>query len=402
MALGAALSEQVRRLLLHDPGVRIGTDPEELHQLRVATRRLRAFLRAGRPLLDSGWSEPLRDEIGWLGRALGPARDLDVLIGGLTADAAKLDGEHDVARGLLNALAKERENARGLVVDALSSDRYLLLLERLEAAGAPELSGRETTLREVWRAEWRRTRKTFARLDRSSPDPALHAARIRAKRARYAAELAAHELGKHASGFVRAAKDLQDVLGEHQDAVVAEARIEAWLSERGDDAGAAGLLEREQQRKRDTSAAWPAAWKALRRAAKPSHDRRPGGRGRPCPGRRDGDRGARRPPLGLRRLDVPKGKCEPGETDEACAVREVAEETGLVCALEEELPSTSYTDSRGRPKRVRYWRLRVVGGTLAFDHEVDGGRWLSPGDAEALLTYARDLDVLRAVRASSG
>jgi 8-oxo-dGTP diphosphatase len=98
----------------------------------------------------------------------------------------------------------------------------------------------------------------------------------------------------------------------------------------------------------------------------------------------------------------PKGKCEPGETDEACAVREVAEETGLVCALEEELPSTSYTDSRGRPKRVRYWRLRVVGGTLAFDHEVDGGRWLSPGDAEALLTYARDLDVLRAVRASSG
>ena len=57
----------------------------------------------------------------------------------------------------------------------------------------------------------------------------------------------------------------------------------------------------------------------------------------------------------------PKGKCEPGESDEACAIREVEEETGLVCVLGDELPSTSYTDSKGRPKRVRYWRLHIVG-----------------------------------------
>ena len=75
----------------------------------------------------------------------------------------------------------------------------------------------------------------------------------------------------------------------------------------------------------------------------------------------------------------------------------MAEETGLECALEEELPSTSYRDARGRPKRVRYWSLRVVGGTLAFDHEVDGGRWVSPAEAEGLLTYERDLAVLRAL-----
>ena len=93
----------------------------------------------------------------------------------------------------------------------------------------------------------------------------------------------------------------------------------------------------------------------------------------------------------------PKGKCDPGESDEACAIREVAEETGLECALEDELPSTSYRDGRDRPKRVRYWRLRVVGGTLAFDHEVDGGRWVSPAEAEGLLTYERDLAVLRAL-----
>ncbi len=93
----------------------------------------------------------------------------------------------------------------------------------------------------------------------------------------------------------------------------------------------------------------------------------------------------------------PKGKCEPGETDEACALREVEEETGLVCALEDELPSTSYTDSKARPKRVRYWRLRVVAGDLGFAHEVDEARWSSVAEAEALLTYERDLEVLRAL-----
>jgi 8-oxo-dGTP pyrophosphatase MutT (NUDIX family) len=93
----------------------------------------------------------------------------------------------------------------------------------------------------------------------------------------------------------------------------------------------------------------------------------------------------------------PKGKCEPGESDEACAVREVEEETGLRCMLGAELPSTSYTDARGRPKRVRYWRLGVVSGELAFDREVDAGRWVSLDEAEELLTYDRDLAVLRAL-----
>ena len=93
----------------------------------------------------------------------------------------------------------------------------------------------------------------------------------------------------------------------------------------------------------------------------------------------------------------PKGKCEPEESDEACALREVAEETGLVCVLEDELPSTAYRDSRDRPKRVRYWRLRVVGGSLAFDHEVGSARWLTPAEAEELLTYERDVAVLRAL-----
>ena len=93
----------------------------------------------------------------------------------------------------------------------------------------------------------------------------------------------------------------------------------------------------------------------------------------------------------------PKGKCDSGESDEDCAVREVEEETGLRCRLGRELPSTSYRDGRGRPKVVRYWELEVVGGALGFDYEVDEARWLSVAEATALLSYGRDVPLLEAL-----
>lgn len=95
----------------------------------------------------------------------------------------------------------------------------------------------------------------------------------------------------------------------------------------------------------------------------------------------------------------PKGKAEAGESDEDCALREVEEETGLRCALREELPSTSYTDSQGRPKCVCYWLMDPIGGELAFHHEVDEARWVSPGEALRLLSYDRDVSLLRSLSA---
>jgi 8-oxo-dGTP diphosphatase len=93
----------------------------------------------------------------------------------------------------------------------------------------------------------------------------------------------------------------------------------------------------------------------------------------------------------------PKGKAEPDESDEECALREVEEETGLVCRLGPELPSTSYTDPRGRPKRVRYWQMSIDGGLLAFHHEVDDARWLGPDEAASVLSYPRDADLVRSL-----
>jgi 8-oxo-dGTP diphosphatase len=92
----------------------------------------------------------------------------------------------------------------------------------------------------------------------------------------------------------------------------------------------------------------------------------------------------------------PKGKAVPGERDEDCALREVEEETGLVCSLGHEVGETSYRDAKGRRKLVRYFAMHPVGGELAFLHEVDDARWLPLGEAAAVLTYERDRGLLEA------
>jgi 8-oxo-dGTP pyrophosphatase MutT (NUDIX family) len=97
----------------------------------------------------------------------------------------------------------------------------------------------------------------------------------------------------------------------------------------------------------------------------------------------------------------PKGKVDPGETDEACALREVEEETGLRCRAGAELPPTSHVDHEGRPKRVRYWVMYAVGGRAEPRNEVDAVRWVSLADAPDVLTYERDREMLRAIAALS-
>jgi CHAD domain-containing protein len=269
--LRAALRDQYERLLAHDPGTRLGTDPEHLHQMRVATRRARAFLRAARPLLDEEWASALRDELGWLGSVLGPARDLDVLVEHVREEVEALGSGHGL-EGFVASLDREHEETRAAVVAALSEDRYFALLDRLEGV-EPELTeGSGETLGKLWRDEFRRTRRAFEKLDSDSADAELHAARIKVKRARYAAELAERELGDPGEKFVAAAKRLQDVLGGHQDAVVAEQRLSAWAEADPARAEAAERLhERERERRQDARSAWPAAWKKLRKRARKVH-----------------------------------------------------------------------------------------------------------------------------------
>jgi len=90
----------------------------------------------------------------------------------------------------------------------------------------------------------------------------------------------------------------------------------------------------------------------------------------------------------------PKGKCDAGESDEACALREVEEETGLRCELLEEIGETSYVDGKGRPKVVRYWRMLAVDGAFVPHDEVDEIRWETIDSAAGLLSWARDVPLL--------
>jgi CHAD domain-containing protein len=248
-------------LLAADPGVRLGMDAEPVHDLRVAVRRLRALLRAARTLFVGEWADKLRGELDWLGRALGPLRDLDVLSAYLRAEAEALD-ESDRARlgPVYAALDADRVEARADGLAVLGNERYFALLEVL--AAPPELAESGKALEAVAAAQLRKLRTTMAGADAEASDELLHRARIRGKRVRDLAEALDEPL------VVRRAKAFQDVVGEHQDAVVAEQRLRA-LAERVPEAALSlgALVERQRERRLRMRSDLPKAWKRLRKAA---------------------------------------------------------------------------------------------------------------------------------------
>ncbi len=266
------ITRSVELLLRHDPGVRLGDDPEDVHQARVATRRLRSDLRTFRPLLDAEWVESLRDELRWLGGELGAVRDREVLHARLEAHAARLPDDDTVAsKELVDLLVTEENAARASLLEAIRADRYVALLERLiQAANEPAVEPRAKGLARkhlpplAVRA-WHRLQQAVTRLPATPADAELHQIRILAKRCRYAAEAVAPVAGMQAQRFARAVANLQTVLGELQDSVNAQ----DWLRRVGYSAGqafvAGELLMIERSAAQEARQQWPAAWKALDR-----------------------------------------------------------------------------------------------------------------------------------------
>lgn len=267
-----ALALSVLAVLRHDPGVRLGGDPEDVHQARVGTRRLRSNLRTFRPLLDPEWADGLRDELGWLADELGAVRDGEVLLERLRAHTQRLPAaDQRLGLAIAGQLEDSIEKDRATLLEAMRGQRYLDLLERLvAAANHPELAEgagepAESVLPQLARKPWRQLRAAVGALPADPPDPELHACRIRAKRARYAAEAVAPAAGRDAERFARAAAKLQTVLGDHQDSVVAQdwLRTHAGRGRRAFVAGEMAALEltlAEQSRQ-----AWQAAWRQLDR-----------------------------------------------------------------------------------------------------------------------------------------
>jgi CHAD domain-containing protein len=242
--------------------------------MRVAVRRLRAILRAARPMFEPEPIEALRGELAWLGDALGVQRDLDVMRDYLREELSTLDPvERRGGQRLLRHLEEAREASRLELMKALDDDRYLELLDRLgETIERPPVADPDVSLRDVAAREFKKLRKAVEALPGEPSDADLHQARIRAKRARYAAELAAPVVGASAERFVEKAKLLQDALGEHQDAVVAEGRLrELFDGVRGRRAGfvAGRLVERQRARRLAARADFAGIWpKVARRGRK--------------------------------------------------------------------------------------------------------------------------------------
>jgi CHAD domain-containing protein len=249
-----------------------------VHQARVATRRLRADLKALLPLLDKSAVDLLRDELAWLGQSLGAVSDTDVLADAIGKLAEELDSEDLLPiESLVARLRHERHEQFLALRHDLDHDRYVTLLKKLVqfAHGAPLPAPVEATSEacpigvKLARKAWKRVRN---QVDGFGPDPEdseLHELRKRAKRARYTAELIDPLVQGEASRFAARLADLQDVLGELQDSVVAD----QWLRGRSTSEvtprevfAIGGLHALELRRGAKARRRWRRVWDKARRA----------------------------------------------------------------------------------------------------------------------------------------
>lgn len=267
------------KLVAHDIGLRLERRTEDVHQSRVASRRLRSDIKTFGAILDRDWAAETTEELRWWGGVLGAVRDLDVLGDRIAGHSTGPDDpDADGFAAVAVRLAAQRAAAWERLEEALNSDRYEQLLLRLDAATvhpplaqagpqAPISAGRGAVegIAPLVRQPWRRLRQTVRRLPRHPSDDELHRVRIRAKQLRYSAETAASVVGSPAERLAKAAEALQTELGDFHDAVVAEDTLRHLAPSLGSTgafvAGRCATIEHQEAlADRDT---WPAAWAAL-------------------------------------------------------------------------------------------------------------------------------------------
>lgn len=229
-AIKAVLSQHVRHLLMADVSVRRDL-PDSVHQMRVAARRLRSALTTFAPLLDAEASAEIKEELRWMASELGAIRDTEVLMARLDAHAEMLDDPADAqrCRDIIDPLLRTRmAAARSSALAALRSDRHQQLVDDLmDMAVSPPVTDAayvpcDDVLPTLVARAWRRLRTSVSVLEMTGPSTAWHEARIKAKRARYAAEAVEGILGRPTRRLAETLAAVTEVLGDHQDAHVAK------------------------------------------------------------------------------------------------------------------------------------------------------------------------------------
>ncbi|MEU6590992.1 CYTH and CHAD domain-containing protein [Streptomyces sp. NPDC046881] len=279
----AYLRAQRDALVELDPAVRRGL-PDAVHRMRVATRRARSTLRTFGTVLDRAVTDPVGAELKWLAGELGIDRDQEVLADRLKTalDALPPALVAGPARERLTAWAGARQGgAHAHLTGVLDSHRYLTLLDSLDALLAdPPLrkAAGKKPAKPLGKAVHKDERKLAAVLEHAlqlppgqDRDLALHEARKKAKRTRYAAEAGTPALGAPARALTGAMKSLTTLLGDHQDSVMARRTLQelaAVAHAAGESAFTYGVLYgREEARAAALEAELPGRWKKIRSGA---------------------------------------------------------------------------------------------------------------------------------------
>jgi len=229
----AVMRGQFEKFLAREPGTRIGEDSEELHDMRVASRRMRAAMQVFKAALPVR-SKKLRDELKWIAGVLGEVRDLDVQLEKLEAWVSEAAPDDREPLGELREVLEERRTkARKSMLRTLDSRRYTSFVEAYSAFLRRGPARRSTYARrsvvevgpELITKRYRKFRKAGDVIQKDSPAEEYHELRKRGKRLRYALEFHSKIYGKPTAELTKALKTLQDVLGDHQDAEVAVAHL---------------------------------------------------------------------------------------------------------------------------------------------------------------------------------
>lgn len=272
-----AIADGLNQLLRFGPGACRGSEPEDVHKSRVATRKMRSQLKSFSVAVDASWLRDIRSDLGWIADGLGAVRDTDVMMQRIRKFAAGLAAPDAATAGTLIArLERSRDESVENLREMLEEDRSRSLVARLQAGAAdppvlPLAAERAADLApQLVSASWNRLERSVSALPGNPTDDDLHEVRIRAKRCRYTTELLRPVMGDDARRLARVLAELQGVLGDIHDSHSTEVWLRASSGSTAEALVAGILVAAEASDHAALMRSWQHVWLKARKAKLPA------------------------------------------------------------------------------------------------------------------------------------